>query len=384
MRGRKTLKEQSAPKLVSKISNMPGIVPKQFVSQPGKAPGLLRLAIQKKGTKQRNRTTPGFENLKVARLEHRTGPKLQRRFPRLAKFSLAGYTKQQDWKRKLGTLFGVNQALAAGNEAGADFIGKRGHEKAPRAPKVAPHRQAVSSEVDELVRRFQRDPPLVQDYETALMTPGRFDRVQEAIIRRAIRNFGEAPIPHVPKVAIRPKIPRPPRVTPPALSPIFPPASPLTRSSSSGSEEKMGAMASSASPPTRHDLERAFRFSYPKSRVQAIADAHGIAWKKKDTQYDIAEKLLARYDEDPDAFLQVRLGSGVRRRGKSGPRRKPTMDEKMAADKLEVALGEVDAGNNSKILKNMIANLVQYLYLHKQIDKAMCRDIIKRAVISGP
>ena len=57
---------------------------------------------------------------------------------------------------------------------------------------------------------------------------------------------------------------------------------------------------------------------------------------------------------------------------------KPSMDVNRAFNRMEILLGEIQLGNDSKQMKNELSDILDYLLLHKEISKSQVMEILNK------
>lgn len=438
-----SLKQASAPALIQKISKTPNLIPRRFTSQPGKAPGLIREALLMKAGEHQNKTTPGYEIHRSSYLQQgNPGPKLSRNLPRLANFSLKSTANRQAALKKLGLLFGTNSALDGGNESGADFIQKQAREAVTKSnveriireieqdpssiqnyeyQLVHGHLQPQEKQVIRSAIAAIRAQSTLSGRAPAAPPPPAY---RESSARQGYRRttplepltylsyLFEEGLPSVSKGVFAASVPPPSTnitVPPRGLQPEIPHLETKTPPRKPGPKERASGGPASASSASSSSSSRGSRYE-PQSGIVGIPYGYRT---KADAENDIPRIVAEWGIADPSELIVfhrsgshhpwfVRLppggkrvtvarltGVGFRRRKQPLTRRpqrpRRTLPKSLASDQacndLEVMIGERNSGNDSKIMKNRIADLAQWLLLNKQISKDFCKQILNNYVL---
>lgn len=410
------LTAKSQPMLYQSNLKHSNISPGVFASMPGAAPGLQAQAIQMKKTEGPNVPTPGHENIMESILSAGDGgPTLERQFPRIAKFDLSGLALQQKSSKQIGTLLGVNENLLKGNTSAAEFIQAK-NGKVPQGA-VEPDSTALiksnisrSALLDRLVKRLEEDPELEELLRAELDNLQSDLSVQDKeLIKQALatRRLPNLPVTTSSLQKLLTGTNQP-RIQPPKVADVVEDLSDFSDDEDDAKPSKPAPAGSSSSvdDPLKKQLARDketlmiednFKtfLNSNKKTLLAILDDIGKPEPQSASKPYLQKTLLALYAKNPGLIAEViatklyqqrkaaeaTKGMGLRVRQPSKRVRLPGMDVDYAANRLEVLIGERGAGNDSKLLRNQIASLAQYLYLNQAIDKEMLKSIINKTVL---
>jgi hypothetical protein len=404
----------SNPPLVPKISNMPSVVPTKFASKPPISAGLIADAIQHGAMPVNKKTTPGCENRVDAQLDIGKYPgKLPlRKLPKKPGLNLISEAKGEVAAQNLGNLLAVNQLLQRGNVLGAEVLSQRSKIKPtlslPEKPIphlsgsaiIDPHQEKYKLVLEDVLS----DPSNGQKYYDAIKS-GQYDRYEADIVKKALTKARQILLirpPHVERSITIKRSRKKPRDQLEAASHIqLPEASEEEEDFlSGGKEEAKDTLFKMIEEATSSDgggpMFRRYLGNKTIESLKGILDRSHIQYPARRNGKDFYVDLILeslRKDPTPELFNEVFLpfvsGQGIRVAGRRSqkrtpptvtakPKQKPSLDVDNATTKLELILGEIGGGNDSKLMKNQAANLVQYLLLHKQITKEMAKQILAK------
>jgi hypothetical protein len=412
------VKEASAasnPSLVPKISNMPSGLTK-FASKPSASAGIILEGIQRGALPVNKRTTPGYENRVNAQLGIGKYPgksKLQKIQKRPAS-KLISVAKGNIAEQNLGNLIAVNQLLQRGNVLGAEVLSQRSKIKPtlslPETPVpnlagsaiIDPHQEKYKLVLEDVLS----DPSNGQKYYEAIKS-GQYDRYEADIVKKALTKARSILLIRPPHVERSITIKRSrknfqPRDQLEDASHIeLPKASDEEEEFlSSGKEEAKDPLFKMIEEATSSDgggpMFRQYLGNKTIGTLKGILDRSHIQYPARRNGKEFYVNLILetlRKEPTPELFNEVFMpfvsGQGIRVAGRRSrkqnpstvttkPKQKPSLDVDNATTKLELILGEIGGGNDSKLMKNQAANLVQYLLLHKQITKEMAKQILTK------
>ena len=108
------------------------------------------------------------------------------------------------------------------------------------------------------------------------------------------------------------------------------------------------------------------------SRADAQSGDIPEEWIQQETQYNAELKYISNYKK---ALKKLKIGRGVVHPSTNGSGIFTSIQEIM--ERVQVLLGEIEAGNTSINLRNELAELLHYMYEHKRIRKQDYTNLIK-------
>jgi hypothetical protein len=418
-----------APSIISQNTYIPGLLAK------GIGDSEAQKIVQKPHAKRQTLTLSSEPNRKIV------VPNIVRTINPQTKLDLAPLIQYQLANNELGTLFGVNDLLAQGNEAGARILSERANrEYSLTAPQVRDRNitNKQKAKTDFIQRAVIANPDLAIELY-ANMTNYSIDEQQDIrqaldpiikLLPRLLKNTPGNPITKQigrtietqtnPEQILLKKI-QPDEIENLDFSDTFKISRPRTQSvpdinappyeEPNQSKDYYKEIIRKGAIPFYNEIVSDVSIFNNKDIVRKvftdinIPETHDIRdfainiVNNESTLPELKRKIksvkrkIVRRDEKksqstPSSSISTSSSSSKKRftlkkkqsntSSGSGISGSHDTDFDHAANRVEVILGSIMNGNDSPALKNTLSSLLDYLYFNKQIDKQSVKEILKK------